>query len=204
MALYLKVVLVGDSDVGKTSIGYLMSHPLTTGTVPYTESTVGASYFRTKFDSPGGRISADIWDTAGQERYHSLVPLYLRNANVVLYVYDHRPETLVSIMDKWEPFVRANLHRPHVSILIRNKSDVDCRQYSDSDYAASRGFRKIQTTCLNGSAGKTVIAEIVNSYYRSPSPGVWEEVASAPIPHLSQEPIPQQSEAPTTQPGCFC
>jgi GTPase SAR1 family protein len=77
-----RLVTVGDAHIGKSSL----LHRLTYDSMPpsHSSSTVGAAFFSK--DLSGMRLN--MWDTAGQERFRSIIPLYLRDADVVLLVYD--------------------------------------------------------------------------------------------------------------------
>ena len=79
-----KLVLLGESSVGKSSIVLRMvRHEWTDNQYP----TIGASFF--KLTVPGDQpVHLDIWDTAGQERYRSLASMYSRGASAAIVVYD--------------------------------------------------------------------------------------------------------------------
>jgi Ras-related protein Rab-5C len=81
-----KVVLLGESGVGKSS---LVVRLVKNEYLPSQHSTVGASFFRYAANlEDGGTVNFDIWDTAGQERYKSLASMYYRGAAAALVVYD--------------------------------------------------------------------------------------------------------------------
>lgn len=54
----------------------------------YRESTIGAAFLTQTIAREDGTVKFEIWDTAGQERYKSLAPMYYRNANCAVVVYD--------------------------------------------------------------------------------------------------------------------
>lgn len=77
----VKVTVVGDCSVGKTSlINALFRRP-----IDNIESTIGASFMT--FLSPNYNIKLNIWDCAGQARFRSMIPMYMRNANVIIYCF---------------------------------------------------------------------------------------------------------------------
>ena len=81
-----KVVLLGDSGVGKSSIAqrYIKNEYS-----EFQESTIGASFLTKTIErDDNSRCRFEIWDTAGQERYHSLAPMYYRGARGCVVVYD--------------------------------------------------------------------------------------------------------------------
>ncbi|WAQ99609.1 VPS21-like protein [Mya arenaria] len=81
----LKVVLIGDISVGKTSLALrFTSNTFRDGY----QATIGATFISKTTVVDDDVICYQIWDTAGQERYKSLVPMYLRGAHIALVVYD--------------------------------------------------------------------------------------------------------------------
>ena len=94
-----KIVILGDSAVGKTSIllRYLFDKFKVTS-----ESTIGAAYSSKLFiDKEGNKEKIEFWDTAGQERYKSLVPMYYRDAHGALIVYDITNEQSIKEAHRW-------------------------------------------------------------------------------------------------------
>lgn len=81
----IKLVLLGDSGVGKSS---LVLRFVTQSFKPYSESTIGASFMSKVVELDGQTVKVQIWDTAGQEKYHSLAPMYYRGAAAAVVVYD--------------------------------------------------------------------------------------------------------------------
>ena len=81
----LKIMLLGDTTVGKTSI--LLKY--TDGYFPTTYvSTIGVEYKAKKLNMNGNIIKLQIWDTAGQERFKSITHNYFKGADGILFVYD--------------------------------------------------------------------------------------------------------------------
>ena len=81
-----KIVLIGDSGVGKSN---LLTRYCKNDFKIESKTTIGVE-FATKnvFTTDGKRVKAQIWDTAGQEKFKSLVPSYLRDAHCAVFVYD--------------------------------------------------------------------------------------------------------------------
>jgi Ras-related protein Rab-21 len=80
-----KVVLLGDSRVGKTSI---IARQLQGFQSPTVNPTIGCHCSEIAVGPDDSKIVLQVWDTAGQEMYRALVPVYLRNARAALLVYD--------------------------------------------------------------------------------------------------------------------
>ena len=81
----LKVVVLGDSTVGKSS---LVQRYIYDTTDANQMPTIGAAMLPKRIQTANFQGTLTIWDTAGQERYRSLAPLYYRNADIGLVVYD--------------------------------------------------------------------------------------------------------------------
>lgn len=82
-----KIVLYGDSGVGKTTMLFRL---VKKEFIPSNYSTIGASFITWKPEkSNPNNLVLGIWDTAGQERFNSLIPMYLRGSHVVIYCVDY-------------------------------------------------------------------------------------------------------------------
>jgi small GTP-binding protein len=116
-----KVIIVGDTSVGKTS---LLCQFNSSTFDEATESTVGASYVQKTVDTSRGKVTLLIWDTAGQERYRSLIPMYSRNAAAALLVVDVANTASCQAIDPWLDTLKENCP-PRVRIyLVANKIDL--------------------------------------------------------------------------------
>ncbi|GME70691.1 unnamed protein product [Ambrosiozyma monospora] len=100
----VKVVLLGESSVGKSSIlQRFQSNTFNENK----SSTIGAAFISKKIfkTNPSNEdcslINLQIWDTAGQERFHNLTPLYYRNANLALIVFDLNDESSFKKAEFW-------------------------------------------------------------------------------------------------------
>jgi small GTP-binding protein len=117
-----KVVLLGDTNVGKTTIHFhaIMGHAPDSNRLAPTIAGTKAHY-STNVD--GRLVSLTLWDTAGQENYRSLIPAYVRGAAVVVYVYSiTQPVTFNSIND-WVRLVHETCE-VRGQVLLANKSDL--------------------------------------------------------------------------------
>ena len=93
-----KVILIGDSSVGKTNI---MSKYLKDQFMEFSKSTIGVEFSSKTFNVQGHKIKAQIWDTAGQEKYRSMTSTYYKGSKGAFVIYDiTRKETFESV-DNW-------------------------------------------------------------------------------------------------------
>lgn len=91
-----KCVVLGDSGVGKSTLCHSLK--LNRGYFPSTNPTIGAAFFEIK-DKNYNKIC--IWDTAGQEKYSSLVPLYIRGCQIIIFVCSIDNRKSVESLSSW-------------------------------------------------------------------------------------------------------
>ncbi|XP_015583101.1 ras-related protein RABC2a [Ricinus communis] len=118
-----KILLIGDSGVGKSSI--LLS--FISNSVHDLSPTIGVD-FKIKMLSAGGkRLKLTIWDTAGQERFGTLISSYYRGAHGIILVYDvTRRETFTNLSDTWAKEVELySTNKECIKVLVGNKVDRD-------------------------------------------------------------------------------
>lgn len=101
----VKLVLLGDSGVGKSSI---VLRFVADNFKEDTDATIGASYMSKMLQIQEKAIKFNIWDTAGQERYRSLAKMYYRDAMVVLLVFALSEETSFDSLRHWYKEVQEN------------------------------------------------------------------------------------------------
>lgn len=117
---HIKCVILGDSSVGKTS---MLNTYLNGNFNPNMGNTIGACYWEKTILIDDTTCSIGFWDTAGQERYKSLVPMYIRGANIALLVYDTTCQFSFNSIVDWYNIVKGC--NPEIKvILIGNKSDL--------------------------------------------------------------------------------
>lgn len=121
----LKVVLLGDADVGKTSI---ISRYATSSFNKYEEPTIGAAYIKKVVKFKGKLLKFNIWDTAGQERYHTLAKLCYRDSKVAILVYDITNYNSFLSVRRWHQELTEHAPSDVIKILVGNKQDLVHRE----------------------------------------------------------------------------
>jgi Ras-related protein Rab-6A len=155
-----KAVVVGDIAVGKTSL--INAVCLHEKAIPSYQSTVSVSKISLQYHADGFDANIEFWDTSGHEKYHSLVPSYLRNADICYLVFAlNNPETLESLQ-QWVQWIKEVVPDAPI-ILIGNKSDLEQKPPVIPDdrireEVARLGLEKFQKTSAVDLAG---IEEIV-------------------------------------------
>lgn len=128
----VKVVLLGDTGVGKSS---LVLRFVTNNFKPYSESTIGASFMSKMIMVEDTPIKYQIWDTAGQEKYHSLAPMYYRGAAAAIVVYDITRKQSLTTLKNWVKELKQLGPQDIVIAIAGNKSDLNDKREVPSDQA---------------------------------------------------------------------
>jgi len=118
----VKVVLLGDTGVGKSS---LVLRFVTHNFRPFSESTIGASFMSKMISVDGKNIKYQIWDTAGQEKYRSLAPMYYRGAAAAIIVYDITSMTSFQKCKTWVKELQSYGPPEIVLVIVGNKLDLE-------------------------------------------------------------------------------
>lgn len=118
----MKIVLLGDSSVGKSSLVQRFASDTFDANLP---NTIGAAFISKPHTSSARTVKLEIWDTAGQERYKSLTPMYYRNAHVALVCFDlSAPEPSFLVAKYWIDQL-AVLGPLNIRVcVVGNKSDL--------------------------------------------------------------------------------
>ncbi|WPG98400.1 Hypothetical protein R9X50_00119000 [Acrodontium crateriforme] len=117
----VKLVLLGEAAVGKSS---LVLRFVNDDFQPNKEPTIGAAFLTQKCQLPTRTIKFEIWDTAGQERFASLAPMYYRNAQAALVVYDITKESSLVKAKHWVAELQRQASPGIVIALVGNKLDL--------------------------------------------------------------------------------
>ncbi|KAK5135460.1 hypothetical protein LTR08_005248 [Meristemomyces frigidus] len=117
----VKLVLLGEAAVGKSS---LVLRFVNNDFHPNKEPTIGAAFLTQKCQLPARTIKFEIWDTAGQERFASLAPMYYRNAQSALVVYDITKASSLVKAKHWVAELQRQASPGIVIALVGNKLDL--------------------------------------------------------------------------------
>ncbi|XP_055932389.1 EF-hand calcium-binding domain-containing protein 4B-like isoform X3 [Argiope bruennichi] len=132
-----KVVFVGDSGTGKTSI----LQRFCTDTFKATFSaTIGVDFQVKTIEVDGERIALQLWDTAGQERFRSMTHQYFRKADGIIIVYDVTSETTFRNVRNWMHNIQEGAQESVMVLLIGNKVDL-CESETDRVVRTKDGVR---------------------------------------------------------------
>ena len=166
--LLFKLILIGDSCVGKSNI--LLKY-LKNEFDPNSRATVGVEFGTKNIVINEKKIKIQIWDTAGEERYRSITSAYYKGAKGAFIVYDiTRKSTFVNI-DKWISDLKLNGDQNICIIILGNKSDLDDkREVSTEDgIKKSEMFKTafLETSALNGSNIDKAFDELIEQIIKN-------------------------------------
>ena len=131
--LKLKLVLLGDSGVGKTN---LISRYISNSFDENTRATIGVEFFCKNFRINKKRtIKVEIWDTAWQERYKAITSVYYKGAKGAFIVYDITSRKTFENIDKWIGEIKERTTDDVKLIIIGNKTDLNNEREVKSEEA---------------------------------------------------------------------
>lgn len=119
--IQVKLVLLGESAVGKSSI---VLRFVNNEYQDNKEPTIGAAFLTQRCKLDDRIIKFEIWDTAGQERFHSLAPMYYRNAQAAVIVYDITKPASLEKAKTWVKELQRQANPNIVIALVGNKIDL--------------------------------------------------------------------------------
>ncbi|XP_030504558.1 ras-related protein Rab11C isoform X2 [Cannabis sativa] len=160
-----KIVLIGDSGVGKSNI---LSRYTRNEFCLESKSTIGVEFATRTLQVEGKTVKAQIWDTAGQERYRAITSAYYRGAVGALLVYDITKRQTFDNVQRWLRELRDHADSNIVIMMAGNKSDLNhLRAVSEDDgqsLAEKEGLSFLETSALEATnvekAFQTILTEI--------------------------------------------
>ena len=163
----LKIVLIGEAGVGKTSIISQFIEQTFQGEI---ESSVGST-LGTKSLVIGGNklLKLEIWDTAGQEKYRSLTTMFYKDADAAILVYDiTRKDSFEQIQEYWAVQVKESASSDIILVLCANKSDLikqeNVNEEEARNYAKELGAIFCSTSAKNDYGISDLFIQIAKKY----------------------------------------
>ncbi|EAY11403.1 GTP-binding protein YPTM1, putative [Trichomonas vaginalis G3] len=145
--LLYKILIIGDSAVGKSSI--LLQFSDQTFSDNYV-STIGVDFKIRTLDVDGKQVKLQIWDTAGQERFQSIVSNYYHGSHAIALVYDITDRKSFENLRKWVSDVDRLANKQVCRIIVGNKTDLSDKRAVRRDegqaFADSLGVPFIETS----------------------------------------------------------
>ena len=150
----LKVVLIGESGVGKTSI---ISQFIDQIFQEDQQSTIGGTFSTKTLKCGNGKIlKLEIWDTAGQERYRSVTKMFYKDANAAILVYDITNKySFEELQNYWIEQVKESSPKNIILAIVANKSDLIDKELVDEEMA--RQFAKDNNALFENTSAKNSV-----------------------------------------------
>lgn len=190
-----KVIFVGDSAVGKTAIinQYIYGSANTEH-----NATVGIDFFAKMIKNGNEMVRMQIWDTAGQEKFHSLIPSYVRNSTVAVFVYDITSRASFDNIERWHTMI-VDLADPAL-IVVGNKTDLESERAVTADegrkWAEAHNARFIETSARE----KVNINELFTLVGQTPG----RQARTEPVEEAKAPPVDLAAPTQPAQGGYCC
>ena len=162
----IKIVLVGEASVGKTSIiqRYIDNNFSTNNS-----STIGLSYVSKKLSINNRNFRLDIWDTAGQERYRALTKVFFVDSQICIFVFDiTKKNTFEDIQNFWVKELENVSNKNIVLGLVGNKCDLsEKEEIVDSEiiaYAQTINAQYFKVSALAGVGINELFEDLTKSF----------------------------------------
>ena len=167
--LEVKIVLLGNINVGKTSIA---SRYCKNSFNEHHINTIGGAYQQQKVVlSNGAIVKLHIWDTSGQERFRAMTNLYYRDAQVALLTYDITNEASFTGIEFWIEELKYKVENENMILcLVGNKSDVNdadrkITKIQGKKFADDNNMLFYETSAKNGDGVKELFNEVAKKAY---------------------------------------
>ncbi|KAL5220882.1 hypothetical protein ABZP36_025595 [Zizania latifolia] len=203
-----KVVLIGDSGVGKSN---LLSRFARDEFSLETRSTIGVEFATKTVRVDDKLVKAQIWDTAGQERYRAITSAYYRGALGAMVVYDVTRRITFENAERWLRELRDHTDANIVVMLVGNKADLrhlravpteDARAFAE----AHRTF-SMETSALEATNVEGAFTEVLSQIYRVVSRNaldIGDDPAAPPPPkgRAIDVSVKEDAVTPVNNSGC--
>ena len=158
----LKLLIIGDSAVGKTSM--LLKY--TDNFFPESHlATIGVEFKTKEVEYNGYKIELQIWDTAGQERFKSITKSFFRNANGIIFVYDITQKNSFKNVKDWIKDSEANDYG-FQRILVGNKIDLQNKREvlleDAKEWADKKNLEVIEASAKTGANIDKAVMKLID------------------------------------------
>lgn len=164
-----KIVLLGDSGVGKSNLVFRFTKNEFNKD---SKSTIGVEFATKTVQIEDNKlVKAQIWDTAGQERYRSIASSYYRGAVGALLVYDVTDRNSFNHVPMWLKEVEENAEKDCLIMLVGNKMDLNDQRTvfvrDGRSFARKNGLAFIETSALDATGVDTAFQRILQEIYKT-------------------------------------
>jgi len=161
-----KIVLVGDSGVGKSN---LLSRFTKGEFYEETKSTIGVEFAVKSVPVESKIIKAQIWDTAGQERYRAITSAYYRSAVGAMLVYDISKKESFDNIERWLTELRQHADSNIIIMLVGNKADLaHLREVTPErarQFCEDNGLNLVETSAKDNTSVDFAFQKLITEIY---------------------------------------
>lgn len=201
----IKVVIVGDTGVGKSSIVQRFNN----GTFSKQGSTLGVDTRVKTVECDGVKIKLEIWDTAGQEKYRSMIRSFFKNAKAVILVFDLTSKQSLDTLGDWLKEVDNDSSSGVTKIILANKADLTTERISSDIVGfAIQTLTKTYSNIIGYMEVSALTGENINESFQTlaqeliANPGL-NQVERTPSPGKILQP-PEENLDKKEAKGCKC
>ena len=167
--LSFKIIIVGDSGVGKSCLSIKASRNYFED---FYSPTVGFEFLTFNVKVEDQNIKLQIWDTCGQEVYRSLISSFYRNSSLAILVYSIDNENSFQNLEAWLNEIKTQANPETKIFLIGNKSDLENQRKIPIDvakqFSKEHGFNFfIETSAKKGDNAQAVFIQAAKELYKS-------------------------------------
>ena len=148
---HFKLIFLGDQFVGKSSI---LNRFYQDKFEPDYQATIGLDFHSKNVNINGNTVRLLLYDTAGQEKFKSLIPMYIRDANIILVVYDITNKDSFTHTEHWVNETKDLKREDEIFVLVGNKIDLDenraVTKKEAEDFATEKGFLFYEVSAKTG------------------------------------------------------
>ena len=139
----IKVILVGEPGTGKTCLINVATGGKFSQNM---DSTIDSTFVTKKIVKDNKEYSLNLWDTAGQEKYHSVTRLFLKNSEIVIFVYAiNEKQTFEGMKSYWVTTIKESIGDEPILGIVGNKNDLyiqeDVSEEEGKDFANKLGAK---------------------------------------------------------------
>ena len=150
-ALHYKLIFLGDQYVGKSSI---LNRFYQDKFEQDYQATIGLDFHSKNVNINGTPVRLLLYDTAGQEKFKSLIPMYIRDANIILVVYDITNKDSFVHTEHWVNETKDLKREDAIFVLVGNKIDLEENRIIQTkeaeDFANEKGFLFYEVSAKTG------------------------------------------------------
>ena len=163
----LKIILIGEAGVGKTSIISQFIDNFFDSDIP---TSIGASFSSTNLNFNNGKsIKVELWDTAGQERYRSITRAFFHNSAAAILVYDITSKhSFEELKNYWIREIQESIGENLIIAIVGNKVDLleseEVKEEEAKKFAKDNNALFYQTSAKSSSGIKDLFTGIILKY----------------------------------------